>query len=90
MPKPAATPSPSKFAHYRDRKRASGLKLLRMWVPDPHTPEFQEQVKREAALLRRAREEEEVMRWIEAVTDDDEPPYDWGPEGPPAWPEGLK
>jgi Protein of unknown function (DUF3018) len=78
---PRSDPQPSKFARYRANKRAGGKKLLRMWVRDPNTPEFQEQAAREAALLRGAPEEQEALDWIEAATADlDLPPYEWPDE----------
>ena len=74
---------PSKFARYRANKRASGKKLLRMWVRDPNTPEFKAEMARAAALLKDAPEEQEALDWIEAAMSDlDLPPYDWGPEEP--------
>jgi Protein of unknown function (DUF3018) len=72
---------PSKFARYRARKRAQGLRLKRMWVLDTSAPGFQEEVNRQLAILREAPEEKEVMDWLEAVTSEVElPPYDWPEE----------
>ncbi len=83
MPRSTPQTEPSKFARYRAKKRAEGKKLLRLWVRDPNTPEFKEQVAREAALLRGAPEEQEALDWIEAATADlDLPPYDWSPDEP--------
>lgn len=74
---------PSKFARYRERKRAEGKKLLRMWVLDPNAPGFAEMMKEEAGRLAASENEEEVMRWVEAVTADlDLPPYDWPADNP--------
>src|SRR4051794_12065922 len=66
MPRAAARPE-SKFARYRQNKRRQGMKLLRIWVPDPNAPGFAEEVKRQAALLRDAPEQEEVLDFIEAA-----------------------
>ena len=66
MPRAAARPE-SKFARYRQNKRRQGMKLLRIWVPDPNAPGFAEEVKRQAALLRDAPEEDEVLEFIEAA-----------------------
>ena len=57
----------SKFARYRQNKRRQGMKLLRIWVPDPNAPGFAEEVSRQAALLRDAAEEDEVLEFIEAA-----------------------
>lgn len=45
------------------------MKLLRVWVPDPHAPGFREEALRQAALLRKAPEEREALDFIEAVAD---------------------
>ncbi len=66
MPRAAAR-AESKFARYRQNKRRQGMKLLRIWVPDPNAPGFAEEVKRQAALLRNAPEQEEVLDFIEAA-----------------------
>jgi hypothetical protein len=84
MPRAAPKSQPSKFARYREKKRAEGKRLLRMWVLDPKAPGFAERMKEEAVRLAASEEEEEVMRFIEAVSADlDLPPYDWGEAGPP-------
>ncbi|AWN38966.1 antitoxin MazE-like protein [Methylobacterium radiodurans] len=46
-----------------------GMKLLRVWVPDPAAPGFQVEAKRQAALMRGAAEEEEAMRFIAATVE---------------------
>jgi len=43
------------------------MKLLRIWVPDPNAPGFAEEVRRQAALLRDAAEEDEILEFIEAA-----------------------
>ena len=78
---PLSKEQPSKFARYRARKRAQGLRLKRMWVLDTSAPGFQEEVNRQLALLREAPEQKETMDWLEAMTGDVElPPYDWPDE----------
>jgi antidote-toxin recognition MazE-like antitoxin len=79
-----------KFARYRATKRARGMKLLRIWVPDPNAQGFTEEAERQAALLRGAPEEAEVIAFIEAVGAWPEEPYDWGPDGPPGSAEGSE
>jgi hypothetical protein len=51
MPRTAPKNQPSKFARYREKKRAEGKKLLRMWVLDPNAPGFAERMKDEADRL---------------------------------------
>ena len=57
------------FKRYRPRKQAKGMKLLRLWVPDPMAPGFAEEARRQAALLRGLPEETEALDFIEAVAD---------------------
>ena len=45
------------------------MKLLRVWVPDPHAPGFREEAQRQALLLRGASEELDVLDFIEAAAD---------------------
>ena len=58
-----------KFKRYRISKQAKGMKLLRLWVPDPTAPGFAEEVHRQAALLRGAPEETEALDFIAAIAD---------------------
>jgi hypothetical protein len=69
---PAPNEQPSKFARYRARKRAQGLRLKRMWVLDTSAPGFQEEVNRQLAILREAPEQEEMLRFFEAIEAEDE------------------
>ena len=64
-----------KFRAYRARKKAAGLREIRMWVPDVNSKEFWEQSVRESEILRNAPEEEETMQWIEALRAED--PEGW-------------
>ena len=57
----------NKFQRYRATQRASGLKLLRLWVPDPHAEGFRQEAERQAAMLREAPEEREALNFIEAA-----------------------
>jgi hypothetical protein len=60
-------PELSKFQRYRRAQSRRGMKLLRMWVPDPNTPEFQREAKRQGAILRHSKAEAEATRFIEAA-----------------------
>ncbi len=57
----------SKFARYRARKKAQGLRELRMWVPDVDAPGFQERLDREIAAINASKDHAEVMKWSEAA-----------------------
>ena len=54
---------------YRASRRAGGLKLLRVWVPDPSLPGFREETRRQAALLRGTPEQADALDFIEANAD---------------------
>ncbi len=57
----------SKFQRYRRAQINKGMKLLRVWVPDPHRPEFAKEAERQAKLLRGRPEEKEALAFIEAA-----------------------
>ncbi len=46
------------------------MKLVRIWVPDPNSPEFAAAARREAEVLRGAPEEQEALDFIEAAMRD--------------------
>jgi hypothetical protein len=69
MPRPASTDGLDKFQRYRTIQRSRGMKLLRVWVPDPRAPGFREEAHRQALLLRGTPEESEALDFIEAVAD---------------------
>jgi hypothetical protein len=69
MPRPARHDGLDKFRRYRATRRASGMKLLRVWVPDPQAPGFRTEARRQAMLLQGAPEEQEALDFIEAVAD---------------------
>ena len=57
----------TKFQRYRRGQRNKGMKLLRVWVPDPKRPEFAKEAERQAKLLRGRPEEKEALAFIEAA-----------------------
>lgn len=57
----------SKYQRFRARRAHQGMKLLRVWVPNPHAPGFREEAARQAAILQGAPEEQETLAFIEAV-----------------------
>jgi hypothetical protein len=62
-----------KFARYRQRQRRRGMKLLRVWVPDPSKPEFLAEAQRQGLLLRGLPAETEAQDFIEQVFEWPEP-----------------
>jgi hypothetical protein len=69
MPRSLRSDGLDKFKRYRASRRARGMKLVRVWVPDPHAPGFREEAERQARLLRGAPDESDALDFIEAVTD---------------------
>ena len=57
----------SKFQRYRRAQQRKGMKLLRVWVPDPRKPEFAKEAARQAKLLRGRPEEREALDFIAAA-----------------------
>ena len=73
MPRAKPDDGLSKFQRYRRARKRDGLRLLRIWVPDPSTPEFQAEIARQAAILNGSEAEEEALRFIEAAMEWPEP-----------------
>jgi hypothetical protein len=69
MPRAKAAPADglTKFQRYRRGQISKGMKLLRVWAPDPHRPEFAREAERQAKLLRGRAEESEALDFIEAA-----------------------
>jgi Protein of unknown function (DUF3018) len=65
--KPAPKDGLTKFQRYRRARIDKGMKLLRVWVPDPTQPEFAQEAARQARLLRGRPEEGEALAFIEAA-----------------------
>ncbi len=58
---------------YRVRQRASGLRMVQLWVPDTRSPVFAAECRRQSALLRGDPAETETLEFINQVaawTDD--------------------
>jgi hypothetical protein len=70
MPRPASADDLDKFQRYRASRRAKGMRLLRVWVPDPLAPGFPAEARRQAALLRGAPEEAEALDFIDQADSD--------------------
>jgi hypothetical protein len=65
--KPESKGELTKFQRYRRAQTDKGMKLLRVWVPDPTRPEFAKEAARQARLLRGRPEEAEALVFIEAA-----------------------
>jgi len=73
MPRPATNDGRDKFQRYRETRKTRGMKLLRLWVPNPHAPGFREEAERQALLLRNAPEERDALDFIEGLADLSDP-----------------
>ncbi len=73
MPRPKTEDGLTKFQRYRQQKQHKGMKLLRVWVPDPHRPEFAAEARRQGLLLRGADEEADALDFIASALDWPEP-----------------
>lgn len=60
-----------KFRAYRARKKAAGLREVRLWVPDVRTAEFWDRSVRCAEALKHAPEEAETTQFIDALIAED-------------------
>jgi hypothetical protein len=56
-----------KFRAYRARKKAAGLREVRMWVPDVNSPEFQQALDAQIERINASEDEREVMIFCEAM-----------------------
>lgn len=59
--------SPNKFSAYRARKKAAGLREVRMWVPDDNSTEFQQALDAQIERINASEDEREVMIFCEAA-----------------------
>ena len=57
-----------KYRAYRARKKAAGLRELRIWVPDVNAPGFQKRLDEQAARINASADEKDVLDWCEAMT----------------------
>jgi len=70
----AARPKSSrdKVKAYRERMRRRGMKLIQIWVPDPKSPYFCAEARRQARLIANSPQEKDDQAFIDSVTD-----WDW-------------
>ncbi len=66
-------------AEDRDRMRASGLRLVQLWVPDSRSPAFVAECRRQAeAVAAHDPAGDEIMHFLEGVRDWPEAPCEEG------------
>lgn len=54
-----------RMRRYRARKRASGLRLIQLWIPDTRSKGFAAECKRQCRLLKGDPAEAEALEFIE-------------------------
>lgn len=73
------TPKPNKYKAYRERKKAAGLKQVRIWTLDPDAPGFREAMnaafERERAL-RDTQEAKDLQAFLDDAASETWPPYE--------------
>lgn len=73
-------------ARYRAAKRAQGLRLKQIWVPDVRDPKVLEDIRRGVEIINAADRRDGVMEYLDSLHDemmDSLPPYDWDEEAKP-------
>jgi hypothetical protein len=72
-----AKSSAERMREYRERRRASGYREVRLWLPDTGAPGFAEECRRQSIVAAESKGEREIANWMEAAQADlDLPPYD--------------
>ena len=52
------------------RLRRAGLRPILVWVPDPRSPGFAEECRRQSAMLADDPLERDTLEWLQAVVDE--------------------
>ena len=54
---------------YRERMRKRGMKLVQVWVPDPKSPYFFAEARRQARLIAESPSEKDDQALIDSISD---------------------
>lgn len=54
---------------YRAGLRKAGMRPLQIWVPDTRRAGFEQECKRQSALLKKDHQEKEVLQFLEKAAD---------------------
>ena len=57
----------SRYQRFRFKRKAQGMKELRLWVPDPSASGFREEALRQSKRVSEQTEENEALGFIEAA-----------------------
>jgi len=55
----------NRFQRFRARRKAQGMKELRLWIPDTKRPGFTKEMKRQLALVEKTSEDQDTLAFIE-------------------------
>jgi hypothetical protein len=61
--------SRDKVRAYRERMRRRGMKLVQIWVPDPESPYFAAEARRQARLIAESPHEKGDQAFIDAISE---------------------
>jgi len=59
----------TRFQRFRARRKAQGMKELRLWVPDTRRPGFAKEMMRQLALIEESPEDGDTLTFIEHAAD---------------------
>ena len=70
MAEDGATASGSARAkRFRAKRRADGLRLVQLWVPDMNAASFAEEARRQSLAIRNSPSEAEDQAWVDGISD---------------------
>jgi hypothetical protein len=61
------TPKPNKYKAYRERKKAAGLKQVRVWTLDKSAPGFLDEIRESFERTRGTQEERDIREFLDAA-----------------------
>lgn len=67
----AGSSADDKFQKYRANKRRQGLKLVRLWLPDPKSATVRRRIRRQCLALRGTPADKEALDFIEAIAEEE-------------------
>ena len=54
---------------HRDRMRAQGMKLVQVWVPDPKSPQFAAEARRQSRLIAESPHEADDQAFVDSISE---------------------
>ena len=64
-----AKSSREKVRAHRERMRKRGMKLIQIWVPDPRSPYFAAEARRQARLANKSPFAAKDQAWVDSMSD---------------------